>query len=105
VTRKYGSLINALYEYLILAGIDNFTVILKFMRQFKFAKCQKSKCQETSKGTLDKIANAPFNISLIILQMNATKNDKYNILIFYYNTENKTSVVANLFTGCFDYCL
>jgi hypothetical protein len=35
--------------------------------------------------------------------MNATKNDKYNLLIVYYNTENKTSVVANLFTGCFDY--
>jgi hypothetical protein len=28
----------------------NFTVILKFMGQFNFAKCQKIKCQETSKG-------------------------------------------------------
>jgi hypothetical protein len=58
-----------------------------------------------SKYTLDKIAKAPINISLIILDMNATKNDKYDTLIVYYNTENKTLVVANLFTGCFDYCL
>jgi hypothetical protein len=54
--------------------------------------------------TLDKIANAPIDISLIISDMNAKKN-KYNILIVYYNTENKTSIVANLINGCFDYCL
>jgi hypothetical protein len=29
---------------------SRFSVILKFVRQFKFAKCQKIKCQETSKS-------------------------------------------------------
>jgi hypothetical protein len=47
--------------------------------------------------TLDKIANAPINISLIILDMNATKNDKYNILIVYFIIPCYTSTDFSLY--------
>jgi hypothetical protein len=38
---------------------ESVSVILKFMQQFNFAKCQKIKCQETSKGIRFSVACIP----------------------------------------------